>query len=384
VRSEGSGRRATGPFGRRAFERLTGTLGIAIGAIAITLILTAAPLLIAGAHPIAAYVDYVITPLTSQFRFLEVLVSSTPLIFAGVAVAIAFRAGYWNIGVEGQLLAGAVAAAGMGTVVEGWPPILAIGAMVVVGALAGAAWALVPALLRTRLGIDEVVTTLLLNPVALLVVQALVQGPWRDPTGITESPPIAEAAHFPQLLERSRLHLGFLIAIVIAVVAWYVIGRTAAGLRMRAVGLSPHAARFAGIRVERTLLVVALVSGAIAGIAGVSEVAGIQYRLTSGLSPGYGYTGIVVAMLGGLTMPGVLASAFLLGDLAVGASSAERSLGIPSQMGAVVQGTLLLSVVGLLALRRWRVRREEPPPADAERAPTDDVRSTDELGQVAG
>ena len=179
---------------------------------------------------------------------------STPLIFAGVAVAIAFRAGYWNIGVEGQLLAGAVAAAGVGMVVEGWPPIVAIGAMVVAGALAGAGWALVPALLRTRLGIDEVVTTLLLNPVALLVVQALVQGPWRDPTGITESPPIAEAAHFPQLLERSRLHLGFLLAIVIAVVAWYVIGRTAAGLRMRAVGLSPHAARFAGIRVERTLL----------------------------------------------------------------------------------------------------------------------------------
>jgi simple sugar transport system permease protein len=371
-------------LGRRSLVRLSGTLGVAAGAIAITLLLTAVPLLIAGADPIAAYVDYFITPLTSQFRFLEVLVSSTPLIFAGVAVAIAFRAGYWNIGVEGQLLAGAVAAAGVGMLVEGWPPIAAIAVMVVAGAVAGAGWALVPALLRTRLGIDEVVTTLLLNPVALLVVQALVQGPWRDPTGITESPPIAEAAHFPQLLERARLHLGFLLAIVIAIVAWYVIGRTAAGLRMRAVGLAPHAARFAGIRVERTLLRVALVSGAIAGIAGVSEVAGIQYRLTSGLSPGYGYTGIVVAMLGGLTMPGVLASAFLLGDLAVGASSAERSLDIPSQMGAVVQGTLLLSVVALLAVRRWRVRREEPPPDEAEPVASAEPRPTDELGQVPG
>jgi general nucleoside transport system permease protein len=357
---------------RTALAGFSGTAGIALAAIGITLLITAGPILIAGADPIAAYVNYFVTPLTSQFRFLEILVSATPLLFAGVAVAIAFRAGYWNIGVEGQLLSGATAAAGVGMLVGGWPPLLAIPLLVVAGALAGAAWALVPALLRTRLGIDEVVTTLLLNPVALLVVQALVQGPWRDPTGITESPPIAEAAHFPQLIERSRLHLGFLVALVIAVAAWYVIGRTATGLRLRAVGLSPHAARFAGIRVERTLLGVALVSGAVAGIAGVSEVAGIQYRLTSGLSPGYGYTGIVVAMLGGLTMPGVLFSAFLLGDLSVGASSAERSLGIPSQMGAVVQGTLLLAVVGLLALRRWRVRRDEPPPDETEPPPDDE------------
>ena len=259
-------------------------------------------------------------------------------------------------------------------VAEGWPAILAITLMVAAGALAGAAWALVPALLRVRLGIDEVVTTLLLNPVALLLVQALVQGPWRDPSGITESPPIAEVAHFPQLFERSRLHLGFLIAVGIAVVAWWVIGRTAAGLRLRAVGLSPHAARFAGIRVERTLLRVALVSGAIAGIAGVSEVAGIQYRLTSGLSPGYGYTGIVVAMLGGLTMPGVIASALLIGDLDVGATAAERALDIPSQMAEVVQGTLLLTVIGLLALRRWRTVRAGPPEDEPEPASNDERR----------
>ena len=204
-------------------------------------------------------------------------------------------------------------------------------------------------MLRVRLGIDEVVTTLLLNPVALLVVKALVQGPWRDPGGITESPPIAAAAEFPQLIAKSRLHLGFILALVILVIAWYVLSRTATGLRLRAVGLAPHAARFAGIKVERSLLRVALVSGAIAGIAGVSEVAGIQGRLTSGLSSGFGYTGIVVAMLGGLSMPGVLISALLLGDLNVGTNSAERALDIPSQMGDVVQGTLLLVVVGLLA-----------------------------------
>ena len=138
-------------------------------------------------------------------------------------------------------------------------------------------------------------------------------------------------------------------------VVGYVVGRTPAGLRLRAVGLSPHGARFAGIDVGRTLLLTALASGAIAGIAGVGEVAGIQYRLTSGLSPGYGYTGIVVATLGALTMPGVTLAALLLGDLAVGASSAGRALGIPSQLGAVVQGTLLLVTIALLAIRRNRL-----------------------------
>ena len=178
------------------------------------------------------------------------------------------------------------------------------------------------------------------------------------------------AAEFPQLSEfipligRSRLHLGFVLAVVIIVIAWYVLSRTATGLRVRAVGLSPRGARFAGIKVERTLLRVALVSGAVAGVAGVSEVAGIQFRLTEGVSPGFGYTGVVVAMLGGLTMPGVLLAGLLLGDLSVGASSAVRSLQIPSQVGDVVQGTLLLVVVGALAVYRWRSSRENDRPPD--------------------
>lgn len=326
-------------------------------AIGVTFAITAGPILLAGANPIEAYIAFVVTPLTSQFTLLEVLVSATPIVLTGAAVAIAFRAGYWNIGAEGQLLLGAIAAAGIGTAVGGLPPPLALLLMIGGGAVAGAAWALLPALLRVRFGIDEVVTTLLLNPVALLLVNGLLHGPWRDPvTGFPESPRIAASAEFPTLMDRSRLHLGFLLALAVVVVAWYVLARTPAGLRLRAAGLSPHGARFAGINVSRTLLGAALVSGAIAGIAGVSEVAGIQNRLTGGLSPGYGYTGIVVATLGTLTMPGVAMAAVFLGDLTVGASSAARSLGIPSQLGAVVQGVLLLTTVALLALRRNRFR----------------------------
>jgi len=344
---------------------------IALGAIVTILAVTGSAFVIAGANPLDAYTAYFLTPLTREFTLLEVLNKATPILFTGTAVAIAFRAGYWNIGVEGQLLMGAVAAAGIGQVVDGWSPIVVLPLMVAGGALAGAAWALVPALLRVKMGIDEVVTTLLLNPVALLVVQGLLHGPWKDPeTGFPESPRIAEAAEFPQLSEfipligRSRLHLGFVLAVVLILIAWYVLSRTSTGLRVRAVGLSPRGARFAGIKVDRTLLRVALVSGAIAGVAGVSEVAGIQFRLTEGVSPGFGYTGVVVAMLGGLAMPGVLLAGLLLGDLSVGASSAVRTLQIPSQVGDVVQGTMLLVVVGAVAIYRWRTTREDDRPAD--------------------
>lgn len=239
--------------------------------------------LLAGANPVAAWAEYLVVPLASSFTALEVLVSATPILLTGAAVAIAFLAGFWNIGAEGQLLAGTIAAAGVGLVVTDLPPVLAVPAVLLAGALAGALWVLGPALMRIRLGVDEVVTTLLLNPVALLLVEALLHGPWRDPvTGFPESPRIAASAELPRLVARSRLDLGFVVAVVVIIVAGWVLARTPAGLRIRAVGLSPHAARFAGIPVERTLLRVALASGAIAGVAGAVLVAGIQHRLTSG------------------------------------------------------------------------------------------------------
>ena len=342
-------------------------------AVLVTFAITSAFVLLARGDPLAAYYRFLVEPLTSGFSLLEVLVSATPLLFTGVAVAIAFRAGYFNIGAEGQLLAGAVAGAGLGMILHGVPTVVALPVMVAGGAGAGAAWALVPAVLRVRFRIDEVVTTLLLNPVALLFVTGLLNGPWRDPlTGFPESPPIAETAHFPVLLARSRLHLGFVIAVVIAIVAWLVLTRTAAGLKLRAVGSSPGAASFAGLDVPGTLLRAALISGAIAGIAGVSEVGGIQQRLTGGLSPGFGYTGIVVATLGGLTIPGAVLAAFLLGDLRVGALSAGRALQIPSQLGDIVQATLLLVTIAALAILAARPARSRERTSTRGRGPGPD------------
>ncbi len=336
------------------WRRTATTIGLILAG---TFIVTAPFIMLAGANPFTAYSEFLISPLTSRFSALEVLVSSIPLILTGVSVALAFRAGYWNIGAEGQLLMGAVAAAGIGMMMGDLPRIVAIPLVVLAGAAAGALWALVPALLRVKLGIDEVVTTLLLNPVALLFVNALLNGPWANPeTGFPESERIAESAQFPILVPRSRVHLGFLIGLGIAAVVWFVLSRTVAGVKVRAVGTGPNAARFAGIDVGKTLLVVALVSGAIAGIAGASEVSGIQYRLTSGLSSGFGYTGIVVATLGALRMPSVVLAALLLGDLNVGAGSAGRALGVPSQLGEIIQATVLLVTVGVLSYRRYRGR----------------------------
>jgi general nucleoside transport system permease protein len=334
------------------------TVVLAAIGIAITFGITSIFMFSSGVDPLSAYRQFLVEPLSYRYGVMEVLVSSTPLLLAGAAVVFAFRAGYWNIGAEGQLLCGAIAAAGIGMVVEGIPKPIALLLMIAAGMAAGAAWALIPALLRVRFGIDEVVTTLLLNPVALLLVSGLLNGPWRDPvSGFPESERIAGSAEFPLLADRSRLHMGFLLAIVVILVGWFVCTRTPLGVKLRAVGISPPAARFAGIPVERMLMLAALTSGAIAGLAGVSEVAGIQFRLTEGISPGYGYVGIVVATLGALSMLGAGLAALFLGLINVGSDTVSGALDIPSQVGQIVLSTLLLVTISLLVFRRYRIKR---------------------------
>ena len=221
-------------------------------------------------------------------------------------------------------------------------------------------WALIPALMKVKLAIDEVVTTLLLNSVALFIVSALLNGPWRDPISQwPQSPEIAASAIFPKLIPRSRLHLGFILAVIIIVALWFVLTRTAFGLRMRAVGLGPEAARFAGINVGRTMLISALVSGGIAGLAGVSEVAGIHYHLIDAISPGYGYTGIIIATLGTLNAWGVALAALFIGLIDTGAQTVSRALGVPAYLGDVIQAVLLLVTLGMLLLQSYRIRWRE-------------------------
>jgi simple sugar transport system permease protein len=327
-------------------------------AILITFVLVSVLILIAGANPIDTFNEMLLTPLTKRLSREDILVESTPLLLTGVAVAFAFAGGYYNIGAEGQLYAGALAAAFLGPQLENLPAVLAIPLMVLAGAAAGALWALPPAILKVKLRVDEVVTTLLLNSVILFLVSAMLNGPWRDPvSGWPQSPPIATTAQFPQLLPRSQVHFGLVLAVLAVIAFWWVFRRTRFGLEVRATGLGREAANFMGVRVGRTMLTVALISGAIAGIAGVSEVAGKHYHLIEGISPGYGYTGIIVATLGGLTAPGLALGGVFLALIDAGSLSASRALDVPRYLGDIIQAVLLLVLLATLLLNRYRIRR---------------------------
>ncbi|MEM7131771.1 MAG: ABC transporter permease [Chloroflexota bacterium] len=331
---------------------------IPVVAVLVTFLITAALIVLVNANPFQAYYYFLIDPLSGRTSAIEVLVKSTPLLLAGAAVTFAFAGGYWNIGAEGQLYAGATAATAIGIQMHNVTPWIALPLMIAGGFVAGMAWALIPALMKVKLAIDEVVTTLLLNSVAILLVSALLNGPWRNPISQwPQSPEIAASAIFPRLIPRARLHLGFLLAVAIILILWFVLTRTAFGLRMRAVGLAPSAAQFAGISVERTMLISALVSGGIAGVAGVSEVAGIHYHLIDAISPGYGYTGIIVATLGTLNAWGVALAALFIGLIDTGSQTVSRALGVPAYLGDVIQAALLLVTLGMLLLQNYRIRR---------------------------
>ncbi|HHS96655.1 MAG TPA: ABC transporter permease [Chloroflexi bacterium] len=331
---------------------------IPVLALLLTFFITSGLIIWGQANPIRAYYYLLIAPLSTRVSALEVLVKSTPLILSGVAVTFAFVAGYYNIGAEGQLYAGAIAAAWLGTVLGGLPPALTIPIMLLGGFIAGALWALPPALLRVKLAVDEVVTTLLLNSVMLFIVSALLNGPWRSPvSGWPQSPEIAPSTMLPKLVPHSRLHLGFVVAVLSVVVLWFVLSRTAFGLKMRAAGLGREAARFAGVNVGRTMLIAALISGGIAGVIGVSEVAGIHFHLIEEISPGYGYTGIIIATLGTLNAWGVAVAALFFGLIDTGAQTLSRAMGVPIYLGEVTQATMLLVTLAMLLLQNYRIRR---------------------------
>ncbi|HET6822253.1 MAG TPA: ABC transporter permease, partial [Anaerolineales bacterium] len=324
--------------------------------ILLTFLLTSGFVLAYGANPLQAVYYFLLDPLSSPVRLIEVLVKATPLLLTGVAVAFAFSGGYWNIGAEGQLYMGATAATAIGLQMHDTPAWLALPLVIVGGILAGMAWATVPALMKVWLKIDEVVTTLLLNYVAIFLVSAILNGPWRDPISQwPQSPEIAASAIFPRLIPRSRLHLGFILALLVVIGVWFILSRTSFGLKMKAVGFNMEAARFSGINVERTLLTVALISGAIAGLAGASEIAGIHFHLIDSISPGYGYTGIIIATLGALNPIGVSLAAVFIGLIDTGAQTVSRTLGVPIYLGDVLQATLLLVTLAMLLLQSYRI-----------------------------
>ncbi|MEO8752774.1 MAG: ABC transporter permease [Casimicrobiaceae bacterium] len=298
----------------------------------------------------------------SKFAWSETLTRATPLIFTGLSAAVAFRARFYNIGAEGQLYAGALAAVAIGGLHGGTGfaahPLLLFPAMLVAAMLAGALLLLVPALLRTRLGVDEVVTTLLLNFIVLLFVSMMLDGPMKDPAamGWPQSVALQDELQLRKLIERTRVHTGLLWAMGLSVLLWAVLKYSTFGFAVRAVGANARGAAFVGVPVTRTMIVVALVSGALAGLAGAFEVAGRTTYVTLDMSPGYGYTGIVIAMLAGLNPLGVIAAAIFVAGVLVGADSMSRGVAVPTYIAEVIVAISLLSMLVATAFARYRVR----------------------------
>jgi general nucleoside transport system permease protein len=295
----------------------------------------------------------------SVFAITETLTRATPLMLTGLAAAVAFRAKLWNIGAEGQLYAGALAATALGTGLVTLPPLLMIPLICLTGAAAGALALLGPVLLKAKFAVDEVVTTLLLNFIILLFVQMMLEGPMKDPMGMgwPQTSPIIDEGVLPRLISQMRLHAGIVIALLATIFVHVLMTRTVTGFEMRAVGGNASAARFAGIPVTATLLKTALLSGALAGLAGVSEVAGLKGYLTADLSPGFGYSGIVVAMLAALNPLAVVPSAIFIAGVFVGADTMSRTLGISNYFADLVVALALLCVLIGSLFTRYRVRR---------------------------
>lgn len=285
------------------------------------------------------------------------LVRATPLILTGLAVALAFRAGVWNIGAEGQLLAGAAAAAAIALNLQLLAPRIALPTALVSGAMAGAAWAAIAALLRRRFGVLEVISTIMLNFIALHIIGYLVHGPLQEPLHIyPQSDVIADGVRIPRLFAGTRLHWGFVFALAAAPALWFALRETAAGFRIRASGLGPDAARSAGqINVATTTTLAFLASGALAGLAGAIEVTGVTFALYEGISPGYGYTAIAVALLARLNPLGVIAAGILFGALEAGALAMQRQAAVPSVMVYIVEALLVLLVLAAGRWRHWRL-----------------------------
>ena len=334
------------------------TLLYPLGAVAATLVIASLLVLVAGASPFSVFYLVAKGAAGSQFAILETLTRSTPLIFTGLAVAVAFRARLWNIGAEAQLYVGGIVTVVLGTGVLPLPSILLIPLIMAVAMACGALLLLGPAILKTRFGVDEVVTTLLLNFIVLLFVSLLLEGPLKDPMGLgwPQSAKVVAEAQLPRIIQGKRLHYGFVIAIVSAVIVWVIMKKTALGYEMRAVGHNPQAAAFAGIPVDRVLMKTALLSGGLAALAGFSEVSGLKGNLTLDLSPGYGYSGIVVAMLAMLNPVGVVASAIFVAGIFVGADAMSRVARVPSYIADVMVATALLTMVVAILMTRFRIR----------------------------
>jgi general nucleoside transport system permease protein len=320
-----------------------------------------------GKNPLAAFNAFFVQPISSRYGIAELLLKATPLMMIATGLAIGYRANVWNIGAEGQLTFGALAGGGLALFVgdADWPAALLLPAMFITGALAGMAWAGIPAWLRTRFNANEILTSLMLVYVATLLLSWLVHGPWRDPEGYNfpQSKLFTDNALLPNLVADTRLNVGFLLALVVVALAWLFVRRHIVGFEMRVAGLAPAAANYAGISARRNIWLGMLAGGACAGLAGVGEAAGPIGQLLPSMSPGYGFAAIIVAFVGRLHPLGIALASMLMSLLYLGGESAQMNLALPSAVTGLFQGSLLFLLLAADVFVNYRLRVMRVAPA---------------------
>lgn len=311
-----------------------------------------------GKNPLEGFRVFFLSPLKDAYGISELFLKATPLMLIAVGLAVGFRANVWNIGAEGQYILGAIAAGGMALAFEGYPAAVLLPAMVVAGAIGGALWAAIPALLRTRFNANEILTSLMLVYIAQLLVSWLVHGPWMDPEGFNfpQTKMFAESALLPMLVEGTRLNAAFLLALAALAVGYVFMARSFMGFQMQVAGQAAAAARYAGFSATRTIWMGLLAGGAMAGIAGMGEVAGPMGQLTEHVSNNYGFAAIIVAFVGRLNPIGIFFASLLMALLYLGGEQAQQYLNLPSSISKVFQGMLLFFLLGSDVFVNYRLR----------------------------
>jgi simple sugar transport system permease protein len=312
-----------------------------------------------GKNPVEGFRVFFLSPLKDEYGFSELLLKATPLMLIAVGLAVGFRANVWNIGAEGQYILGAIAGGGVALFWEGTRSPLLLPMMVVAGAIGGALWAAIPALLKTRFNANEILTSLMLVYIAQLGVSWLVHGPWKDPAGFNfpQTRMFDDSALLPVLVEGTRLNAAFPLALATLAAGYVFIHRSFPGFQMQVAGQAEAAARYAGFSAARTVWIGLLAGGATAGIAGMSEVAGPMGQITEHVSNNYGFAAIIVAFVGRLNPVGILFASLLMALIYLGGEQAQQYLNLPSSISKVFQGMLLFFLLGSDVLIQYRVRR---------------------------
>ena len=356
-----------GPVRRPAFDwgGIAFNVLLPLAGVVVALLVSAVMLLILKANPIAAYAAMVSGAVGSVSGITQSLVKATPLLLVGLGICIAFRASVINIGGEGQIIMGALLATWFPLTFSTWPGWVLIPSTLLVGFIGGAAWGFVPGILKARLHVNEILSTIMMNSIAQQLMNLLLHGALMDPSGIAAGTFLAQSARLPQqvwlprLVPQTLLHAGAILAVILAILVYVFLWRTTIGYRIRAVGLNPNASRYSGINVPFYQALSMTLAGGFAGIAGAIEVIGVQHRLLDGVTSGYGFTGIVAALLGGLHPLGLIPASILFGGLLVGAGQMQRTVQVPSSLITAILGLVVLFVSGsTLWSRRWVANRQ--------------------------